>query len=218
LTYTVNRDYEKVPNSQTPRTLFIQSDLSRLEERAGTYAAIKEKLAGGGVSALVGGPPCQGFSHAGFRSRNDARNDLAVAFMDFVAELRPQSVVLENVEGLMSYRGGQTIRELALTLRDLGYTVGNPWLLAAEQFGVPQMRRRVFLVGNLGSEIETPSPAYARCLGRREPRGVMPDTDGLPYPVTVEEAFLGLPQLSVVSHPGIGYREVRHDYSAWLNR
>jgi DNA (cytosine-5)-methyltransferase 1 len=107
--------------------------------------------------------------------------------------LRPRAVVMENVEGLLSYKKGAVLRDLIETLRELGYSIDAPWILAAEQYGVPQMRRRVFLVASSESPIRQPEPSFARCLGRRE-------TDRsayvLPYPVTAGEALAGLPPLS----------------------
>lgn len=191
-TYRFNRPAETTADPSSGRTLFAQADLSSAEGRAGALLAIRQKLAGQPVGLLVGGPPCQGFSHAGFRSDTDGRNDLAVVFMDFVRELQPRAVVMENVEGLLTYKGGQVARDLVDTLRELGYQVDRPWLLAAEQFGVPQMRRRVFLVASRSGIVPPPAPRYARCLGRRE---VTRQDAGLPYPITAGEALAGLPAL-----------------------
>lgn len=191
-TYRFNRPTETTADPSSSRTLFAEADLSSDGGRAGALLAIRQKLAGRPVGLLVGGPPCQGFSHAGFRSESDGRNDLAVVFMDFVRELTPQAVVMENVEGLLSYKGGEVVRDLVATLRELGYKADRPWLLAAEQFGVPQMRRRVFLVASRDGVVSPPVPSYARCLGRRE---TTRDGQGLPYPVTAGEALAGLPSL-----------------------
>lgn len=214
LTYTLNRPSETLADPSSDRSLFVRADLSDASAREATYAAVRQKLGGRNVGALVGGPPCQGFSHAGFRDESDERNDLAIVFMDFVRLLRPKVVVLENVEGILTYRKGATIRELRETLREMGYHVGEPWVLAAEQYGVPQMRRRVLLVGALEGLINRPTPVMQRCLGRREISSTT--IADLPYPVTTAEAFLGLPQLAPVSHPGMGSRSVRLHFRDWV--
>lgn len=192
-TYRFNRPSETTADPSSSRTLFSQSDLSSVEGRAAALLAIDQKLAGRPVGVLVGGPPCQGFSHAGFRSETDGRNDLAVAFMDFVRELRPAAVIMENVEGILTYKNGAVVRDLVTALRELGYEIDHPWVLAAEQFGVPQMRRRVFLVASRTGVIQSPEPRYARCHGRRE---ALRESGTLPYPITAGETLAGLPELA----------------------
>lgn len=214
LTYTVNRPSETVADPTSGRTLFVRSDLSDAAERESAYLAIRQKLGPREAGVLVGGPPCQGFSYAGFRDGDDERNDLAIVFLDIVKLLQPQAVVIENVEGLLTYRGGSVIRELQDTLCELGYLVGTPWVLAAEQFGVPQMRRRVFVVASRDRKVEMPSPVFARCRGRREVAGA--DPTGLPYPPTVAEALAGLPALGPRVHAAGGDRQVRESYSRYV--
>lgn len=196
-TYAFNRPTESIADPKSGRTLLVGADLSDPRTRQDVYASIRQKLGGVTPAALIGGPPCQGFSHAGFRDPDDPRSDLAVAFLDFVEALKPASVVLENVEGLLTARKGKVVQELIDTLRELGYPVASPWVLAAEQFGVPQMRRRVFLVATRGKPVDPPVGFLDRCLGRREPQNV--DRAGS-YPVTVGEAFAGLPQLTASTY------------------
>lgn len=192
-TYAFNRPTESIADPGSDRTLLIDADLSRADVREDAYAAIRQKLNGAAPGVLVGGPPCQGFSYAGFRNPEDPRSDLAVAFLDFVEALRPEAVVLENVEGLLTARGGKLAKELLGTLAELGYPVALPWVLAAEQFGVPQMRRRVFLVALRGQSVTAPQGLFDRCLGRRENRELDRRKS---YPVTVSEALGDLPALT----------------------
>lgn len=192
-TYAFNRPTESIADPGSGRTLLIGADLSRADVREDVYASIRQKLNGATPSALIGGPPCQGFSYAGFRDPDDARSDLAVAFLDFVDALNPESVVLENVEGLLTSRGGKVLKELLGTLKELGYPIASPWILAAEQFGVPQMRRRVFLVARRGESVPAPLGAFDRCMGRREDPII---GRGGRYPVTVAEALGDLPGIT----------------------
>ncbi|PJI55267.1 hypothetical protein CTI14_06400 [Methylobacterium radiotolerans] len=119
--------------------------------------------------------------------------------------------MMENVEGLLTSKGGTVVRELIDTLEELGYPVAEPWVLAAEQFGVPQMRRRVFLVAKRGAAVPAPTGIFDRCLGRRE-RSI---DRGPNYPVTVSEAIYDLPVIAVGSHEPARSLPGRSAYSRW---
>lgn len=103
-----------------------------------------------GVDLLCGGFPCQDVSIAGARGGLDsARSGLFFEFMRLCGELGPTWVVIENVPGLLSSNGGKDMGTVLGTLGDLGY--GYAWrILDSQHFGVPQRRRRIFIVGNIG--------------------------------------------------------------------
>jgi len=217
-TYDLNRHCEGHPSAQTDSTLILEADLSVEAQADEVVEKIHTKLGGKQPCAVVGGPPCQGFSHAGWRQKVDHRNNLASVFMRFVADLKPALVILENVEGLLTYEKGRVVQELVATLRDLGYEVGDqPWLLRAECYGVPQMRRRVFLVATqVSASIEPPKPTHQVCRGRREIAGQSGLVGDLPYPITAAEALSSLPPLGTVTHPGFGDRPLRTDFGRWV--
>jgi len=99
----------------------------------------------GGADIICGGPPCQGFSMAGWRMENDPRNELFKHFVDIVSEIRPKVIVFENVEGLLSYKNGETYRNIIELFSELGYfTEGRK--LKANHYGVPQRRNRVIIL------------------------------------------------------------------------
>ena len=99
---------------------------------------------------LVGGFPCQAFSIAGKRRGfDDTRGTLFFDIARILKEKRPRNFILENVKGLLSHDNGRTFKTIISTLVELGYCV--EWqILNAKNFGVPQNRERVFIVGHLG--------------------------------------------------------------------
>ncbi len=132
----------------------------------------------GRLDTLIGGPPCQGFSAGGKREQGDERNDLLLHFVRLVEELRPRTFCLENVAGLLEERFDGIRNEAFDRLRNAGYSVsGTHKPVNSLDFGVPQSRRRVILLGALGdSPPERPRPVGGR--------------------VSVEEALQGLPSLA----------------------
>lgn len=111
------------------------------------------------LDVLVGGPPCQGFSIAGPRDMNDKRNTLYLAMVKLAATLKPQAVVLENVPGMIQTNGGIGAKRIIEDFAEIGYKM-TPKLLYAPDYGIPQIRKRVFFVGLRDSEsaFEFPEP------------------------------------------------------------
>lgn len=116
-----------------------------------------EALAGREPFAVIGGPPCQGFSVFGRRRmartqgidpRKDPRNRLVFSFVDCVARLRPRWVVMENVAGFASLDDGSFVERVVQELRGLGYSNVEHRILDAADYGVPQNRRRFVLIAN----------------------------------------------------------------------
>lgn len=99
---------------------------------------------------LTGGFPCQAFSIAGKRAGfEDTRGTLIFDVFRIIKEKHPRLVLLENVKGLLSHDQGRTFKTIVTSLAELGYAV--EWqVLNAKNFGVPQNRERVFIVGHLG--------------------------------------------------------------------
>lgn len=98
---------------------------------------------------LCGGFPCQAFSIAGKRRGfEDTRGTLFFEIARIIKVKRPKIVFLENVKGLLSHNKGETFRVIIQTLDELGYNV--KWVvLNSKNFGVPQSRERVFIIGNI---------------------------------------------------------------------
>jgi DNA (cytosine-5)-methyltransferase 1 len=108
------------------------------------------KRVGGYVDLVVGGPSCQGFSTAGRRNGwvrdDDDRNDLWSHMLAVVEKIRPRAFMMENVPGLFAWKEGQFGWKIIKAFEALGYGVRHDILLAAD-YGAPQLRRRLFIVG-----------------------------------------------------------------------
>lgn len=110
---------------------------------------------------IIGGPPCQGFSQAsGKKDPSDPRNSLFKNYAQWVKTLKPKVFVIENVKGILSgttESGEKVIDIIEKTFRKIGYNI-NIWTLNAANYGVPQSRERVFIVGNrFGDNILPPN-------------------------------------------------------------
>jgi DNA (cytosine-5)-methyltransferase 1 len=102
------------------------------------------------VELLVGGTPCQSFSIAGLRKGlEDPRGNLMLTYLAMADHFKPKWLLWENVPGVLSSNGGKDFASLLQGLAELGYGFAYR-VLDAQHFGVPQRRRRVFVVGCLG--------------------------------------------------------------------
>ena len=136
--------------------------------------------------AVIGGPPCQGFSTAGARDAHDPRNRLIFNYLRIVAEVRPRWFIFENVEGLLTSGHGAAIFSLVREFLGLGYSVRvHKTNLAA--YGVPQTRKRVLIIGNrLGVDFNLPSEMYSYDSGKSKKRSAKP------FAPTLDQALGGL--------------------------
>ncbi len=107
---------------------------------------------------IIGGPPCQSFSMVGQRNPEDERGALVFRFLEIVKSRKPRAFVMENVPGIVSSRvnGVRLTDALAAEFEGAGYDVVVCSLVATE-FGVPQLRRRVFMIGGRGFRPRIPS-------------------------------------------------------------
>ncbi|NUL44593.1 DNA cytosine methyltransferase [Cellulosimicrobium funkei] len=144
---------------------------------------------------VVGGPPCTPFSKSGFwleqkRESRDPNASLLDEYVRVVRESRPEAFILENVQGLTYKTHKEQFERLLKSLGELGYNPQWKVLLAAD-FGVPQLRRRVFVVGRRdGQKFEFPEPTHS---GWSE-RDRKIDPTKIPH-VTASQSFADLPRL-----------------------
>lgn len=126
-----------------PTSEVITNDISTLTTEALLTAT---NTSSSQIDGIIGGPPCQGFSISGKRLIDDPRNVLYKSFVEFVGEIQPKFFVMENVPGLVSMAKGAVKDAVIEDFSSRGYNVS--WkILASDDYGVPQHRRRVFFVG-----------------------------------------------------------------------
>ena len=132
-----------------------------------------------GVDLVAGGPPCQPFSVSGKQRGSGDERDMVPEFVKAVGILRPRAFLMENVAGLASARFEAYLADAVAALEDLGY--GVKWsVLDAADYGVPQHRTRLFVVGLREGRFEFPEPTHGP--GRDRPW------------VTVRQALDGAPE------------------------
>lgn len=158
---------------------------------------IREKSAIGDreIHVVAGGPPCQGVSMMGKRALDDPRNVLMREFARLVIELKPRYFVMENVAGLTVGGHRQLLDEVVDMMAAADYQVILPYrVLQAAEFGSPQSRRRLILIG---ARADVPLPSYPEALFTpRTIKGVLPvlpRDSGLPLGPSVHDALSDLP-------------------------
>jgi DNA (cytosine-5)-methyltransferase 1 len=122
-----------------------------------------EMFAGMTADVIIGGPPCQGFSMAGARIRqgfiDDPRNYLFKHYFNVVKEVMPKVFVMENVKGISTMQGGKIFEEIKRIFQDPKALNGKPYhiyhrVINAAEFGVPQRRERMIIIGTLVEEAD----------------------------------------------------------------
>jgi len=146
------------------------------------------------VDIIVGGPPCKGFSTVGDRKKSDDRNKLVVKFADTLNRLEPAAFVMENVTGLKSMEdeeGNLVIDELKDIFEEYGYRIKYK-VLEATDYGVPQKRKRLFIVGmrNGLNNFSWPEPTHISKDSLEKYSNSRKN-----FYVTVDEAISDLPNL-----------------------
>lgn len=152
-------------NKNFPHIPFIKGDVAKLSAKV-----IRDIIGSSHVNVLLGGPPCQGFSTIGNRAssdpkkreREDRRNMLFREYIRILKQLKPDYFVMENVKGMLTLQGGEFFIKMLKKFRQSGYKNIDYRLLNAADYGVPQIRHRVFLIGNrLGQEVSFPEPTHS---------------------------------------------------------
>lgn len=154
---------------------------------------IKNQNKLGHITAIIGGPPCQGFSIAGKRIIEDVRNSLYKSFVSFVRCFSPDFFVMENVPNILTMGQGVIRNSIIQEFEGIGYKVHFKVLVASD-FGVPQNRRRAFFVGIKGKakSFKFPQPLASPKITSEEAISDLPFNsvpDGAPYPTPPQSDY-----------------------------
>lgn len=176
------KDALKTYKHNHPETEVVDIDLRS------TPLAFKRWI--GKIDIVAGGPPCQPFSVAGHQRAAADERDCIPHFISAVATLRPRAFIMENVPGLKTARHREYLDDVVERLRDVGYFVAEPQILNAADYGVPQFRRRLFIVGLLHTPFIFPEPTH----GPGRPNLYVPSR------VALEQAPTDKPNTAIVTY------------------
>ncbi len=212
----LEKDFANTIRLNRPKVQVSQGDMTALDPKK----VMKElRLKVGEVDLFAGGPPCQSFSTAGRRlSVNDARGNLMLHYIQWINIFRPKYFILENVKGLLSApikhtphaqrengwvptaeeSHGSAMRLVLAEIAKIGYAV-NYKLLNTADYGVPQARERVVMLGSReGEKIEFPAPTHSKT-----------GENGLSHWVTLKDAIYDLeekdPEFTKYSETRLNY-------------
>lgn len=161
----INKRFAETHSYNFPEIPMIEQDIKEL-----TAETIHKIIGDQEVDLVVGGPPCQGFSifgkrrfvnTQGYEPKTDPRNHLVYEYIRIVKELKPKFFFMENVKGFTNLDNGLFLEEVKNQFSALGYN--NIWwkIVCAADYGVPQERYRMFMIGNrLGIDFEEPCQTH----------------------------------------------------------
>lgn len=163
--------FQKNINNNVFNTIFVNDIFTEAREtyagNAGKYiymdkSDIRKIKQFPKADIVLGGFPCPGFSEAGPRLLDDKRNFLYLHFIRCLMQSKPKIFVAENVKGMTTLGKGEVFKQIVEDFAAAGYTIYHK-LLSSEEYGVPQIRKRVILVGvrnDIDFEYQYPEPAY----------------------------------------------------------
>lgn len=141
-----------------PSTPLFEGDVAALfpEDRATRRRHLDEFVGGDRVDLVFGGPPCQGYSQIGPRDIADPRNEMYLHLCRVATMLKPKFILIENVPNMLLMRGGMFRHRITRALRDIGYDNQAVSVLDSSRVGVPQKRKRVFILAARTKDMRFP--------------------------------------------------------------
>ncbi|QWF18550.1 DNA cytosine methyltransferase [Lysobacter capsici] len=188
----------------------VASPCHRLDLSVASPDFFTRLLGGARPFALIGGPPCQGFSTAGPRNAGDPRNRLVLNYLRIVEALKPRWFVFENVEGLLTCGEGRDVTALVGEFLRIGYSVRLEKVNLAG-YGVPQTRKRVLIVGNrMGADFRFPAERFSYDSGKAK------KSNGRPFAPSLMQAIAGLGAPARTREQAVAYAAAQpsNDYDA----
>ena len=148
LAIEIEEKYYRAYKRNHPETLSLNKDITELKCKEISDKFLQNKE----IEGIIGGPPCIGFSTVGNRRPDDPRNMLIFYFIQWVKYFKPKFFVMENVPGILSMGKGKVVEKVVDLYKEIGYACKMETLLAAD-YGVPQLRQRVFFIGTQDNSI-----------------------------------------------------------------
>lgn len=197
-----------------PEAKYIRADISELDPKD-----VLDELDYGEneIDVIVGGPPCQGFSIAGDREQDDERNELFKDYARHVESLNPKFVLMENVPGMLSMEtseGEPVIEEIREHFSDIGYRTEYQ-VLKASNFGVPQNRERVFVLGTRLDDGNIGFPGRTHIVDGDDQKLTEVDSD-MKRAVTVGDALSDLTSLKAGGKSSDYGAKPKNDYQRMM--
>lgn len=162
LSIEIHKRFSDTYSFNNEETICLNRDITKLNSNK-----LKNKFNKHKIEGIIGGPPCIGFSSVGNRNLNDPRNKLIAHFIKWVDFFKPDFFVMENVPGILSMIKGKIVEQIKKNYKKISYNCELRELLATN-YGVPQLRRRVFFIGaknfNL-EELKIPKTHYENSNG-----------------------------------------------------
>ncbi len=145
-----DKNVAKTYTSNHPDTEFVLGSITSESVKKKIQNNLKKATGTTKADIVIGGLPCQGFSCANRKTRASSNplNQLERDFLEMIKRVKPFAFVLENVPGILSMQDGKTISGIIQKFKSQGYENTEYWVLNAVDYGVPQTRRRVFVVGS----------------------------------------------------------------------
>lgn len=193
----IEKDISKAYSLNHPDVKMLNCDICELTEET-----IKEAIGDKSIDIIIGGPPCQSYSTLGKRQM-DERANLFMQYKRVLKIIKPTAFVFENVTGILSMDKGNLFRSIQEEFKQLGYQLKYK-VLNAVDYGVPQHRERVILVGFINENIfEFPKPTHGEGL--------------FPY-VTLKDAIGDLPVLKSGQTNNEYASEVNNDFLKFVRK
>jgi len=182
LAIELEENYYRAYEGNHPETLSLNKDITDLNCKDISDKYLKNKE----IEGIIGGPPCMGFSTVGNRRPDDPRNMLIFYFIQWIEYFKPKFFVMENVPGILSMGKGKVVEKVINLYKEIGYACKMETLLAAD-YGVPQLRQRVFFIGTQ-SESRYPLKIQKTNRNNSEEKSEL-RKDALPSYLTVQDAI-----------------------------
>ncbi|GAA1701442.1 DNA cytosine methyltransferase [Fodinicola feengrottensis] len=189
---TYRHNFPEVPLFEGDVHDFLAADSAAWAEQASRF----EEVQRGRIDLLFGGPPCQGYSQIGTRILDDPRNELYLQYVRILTTLQPRVFLMENVPNMLLLAKGRFKREVLDAFKQAGYGNCGVSVVAASDFGVPQLRKRAIFFGvRDGEDLGIDAQLFLEAALGRESQPLM----------TVRQAIGDLPESTAIHYEPLRY-------------